>query len=53
LLPDPQSKLGAVRAQRAWPDTCEPSGMDDDGRIRYLVQVAAVVAIVVSLILIF
>lgn len=41
-----------MRAARGWHDTCESSGMDDDSRIRYLVQVAAAVAIVVSLLII-
>ena len=52
LIHVPRSELGAHRAPRAGHDTCEPSGMDDDSRLRYLVQVAAAVAIVVSLIMI-
>ena len=49
---DPQSEPGAIRAPRPWHESCETEGMDDDSRIRYLVQVAAAVAIVVSLIMI-
>jgi hypothetical protein len=53
LLPKTQSEVRAIDAPpRAWHGPCESSGMDDESRIRYLVQVAAAVAIVVSLILI-
>ena len=37
---------------RAWHEHCESSGMDDDSRIRYLVQVAAALAILVTLLMI-
>jgi hypothetical protein len=46
------SEVGAIRTARAWHESCESSGMDDDSRIRYLVQVAAAVAIVVTLLMI-
>jgi hypothetical protein len=47
-----QSETRTIDAPRAWHDSCQSSGMDDDSRIRYLIQVAAVLAIVVSLIMI-
>lgn len=37
---------------RAWHEPCESSGMDDDSRVRYLVQFAAAVAILVTLLMI-
>jgi hypothetical protein len=52
LPPETQADLAAIRAARAWHEPCESSGMNDDSRIRYLVQVAAVLAIVVSLLMI-
>ena len=54
-IPVPKNRLpleqGAIRASRPWHESCETEGMDDDSRVRYLVQVAAAVAIVVSLIM--
>jgi hypothetical protein len=47
------SEVRAIDApSRAWHAPCESSGMDDDSRIRYLVQVAAVLAILVTLLMI-
>jgi hypothetical protein len=47
------SEVRAIDAPpRAWHKPCESSGMDDDSRIRYLVQVAAALAILVALLVI-
>jgi hypothetical protein len=52
LAPETRSEIQAMDAPRRWHDVCESSGMDDDSRIRYLVQVAAAVAILVTLLMI-
>jgi hypothetical protein len=46
------SEVRAIPPARAWHESCESSGMDDDSRIRYLVQVAAGLAILVALLVI-
>lgn len=50
---DANSEVRAIDAPpRAWHEPCKSSGMDDDSRIRYLVQVAAALAILVALLMI-